>query len=584
MCLSLPETVFSSVSCPFALTPEAAPVLPADVCCCAANTSASGSNMSAHYRTLGARSQVGTKEWTARRWVTVLSAAELAVSPRLLPQLCLMNDMILRCRVTRPKSGSGLLRPGPQSTLSGWSGAAIFGLSSSPSSVRCSVWKSKRDLWLRFLRSPLGSSQRLPGKGEVSTELSEMKRWVGEGGGDWVAEGDSQMIVQRRWNLASFHTRAHAQNGVVGNSPQTIAVWHQATPFCSLLLLPTKQNASKFYLEPQTWELTASGKGGGEQLSAERSLWWAVSPKCRNHVEVVWFLFHFNHQSQRKTNNVHVPPGCLSAWVGTERQTLPLWSAATMPQSSCLFSLSIFYYHRQQRWKITGVSALLPFVTLTKSAPLALWLQNEASWFYPRSKRPHLPWHSRSSCGISFGLTRSTNTQMYCSSLISRKSSVRICTSSWLMLRLFPGWLLSAEPSCSSGPVWFIYTLRESVMFKREKALSAFTEVIINWRSFSYRQSGGLPENNRGKQFVHHHSDRHGISGKTSPSLLSCVVLLPLPLIFTHFTKVSLLIFLKKEIWAFHTAGVTKQSHEPEYMSYKQTTSVQTLYSLCVIS
>lgn len=35
--------------------------------------------------------------------------------------------------------------------------------------------------------------------------------------------------------------------------------------------------------------------------------------------------------------------------------------------------------------------------------------------------------------------------------------------------------------------------------------------------------------------------------------------------------------FLKKEIWAFHTAGVTKQSREPEYMSYKQTTSVQTL-------
>lgn len=259
--------------------------------------------------------------------------------------------MILLCRVTRPKSGSGLLRPGPQTTLPGWSGAAIFGLSSSPSSVRCSVWKSKRDLWLRFLRSPLGSSQRLPGEGEVSTELSEMKRWVGEGEGDWVAEGDSQMIVQRRWNLASFHTWAHAQNGVVGNSPQTIAVWHQATPFCSLLLLPTKQNASKFYPEPQTWELTASGKGGGEQLSAERSLCWAVSPKCRNHVEVVWFLFHFNHQSQRKTNNVHVPrraaavlpcsmlcltPGCLSARVGTGRQTLPLWSAATMPQSSCL--------------------------------------------------------------------------------------------------------------------------------------------------------------------------------------------------------------------------------------------------------
>lgn len=91
-------------------------------------------------------------------------------------------------------------------------------------------------------------------------------------------------------------------------------------------------------------------------------------------------------------------------------------------------------------------------------------------------------------------------------------------------------------------------------MFKQEKALSAFTEVIINWRSFSYRQSGGLPENNRGKQFVHHHSDRHGISGKASPSLLhlSCVVLLTLPLIFTLFTKVSLLMFLKGDLGVSH--------------------------------
>lgn len=31
-----------------------------------------------------------------------------------------------------------------------------------------------------------------------------------------------------------------------------------------------------------------------------------------------------------------------------------------------------------------------------------------------------------------------------------------------------------------------------------------------------YRQSGGLPENNRGEQLVHEHSDRHGIPGNTS--------------------------------------------------------------------
>ena len=38
-----------------------------------------------------------------------------------------------------------------------------------------------------------------------------------------------------------------------------------------------------------------------------------------------------------------------------------------------------FYYRRQQRWKITGVSSQLPFVTLTKSAPLALRLQKLSS-------------------------------------------------------------------------------------------------------------------------------------------------------------------------------------------------------------
>lgn len=141
--------------------------------------------------------------------------------------------------------------------------------------------------------------------------------------------------------------------------------------------------------------MTTPGKRGREQLSAERSLCWAVSPKCRTHVEVIWFLFHFNRQSRRKTKNVHVPhgaaavqmssvavcfsPGCLSVWVGTGPRTSRLLSAGTMPQSSCLFSLSSFYYHRQQRWKIAGVSTPLPFVTLTKSAPPALRLQNEAS-------------------------------------------------------------------------------------------------------------------------------------------------------------------------------------------------------------
>lgn len=95
-------------------------------------------------------------------------------------------------------------------------------------------------------------------------------------------------------------------------------------------------------------------------------------------------------------------------------------------------------------------------------------------------------------------------------------------------------------------------SLGKSVTFKKEKHPSAFADVIANWRSFSYRQSGGLPENNRGKQFVHEHSDRHGISGKTSPSWLhlSFVTLLPLPLIFTH-RKVSLLMLKKTRFGSF---------------------------------
>ena len=94
-----------------------------------------------------------------------------------------------------------------------------------------------------------------------------------------------------------------------------------------------------------------------------------------------------------------------------------------------------------------------------------------------RREGPHLPWHSRSSHGISFGLTRSTNTQMYCSSLISRKPSVGICLSSWLMLWLFPRRLLSPELSCSSRPLWFIYVSGE--IGDKEQHLSASTEVII---------------------------------------------------------------------------------------------------------
>lgn len=127
------------------------------------------------------------------------------------------------------------------------------------------------------------------------------------------------MIVQRCWTLASFRSWAHT----VVNSPLTIAVWHQATPFCYLLLLPSKQNTSKFYQEPK-WQLLAREARSSFQQSVPSV--GQYRPNDRNHVEVIWFLFHFNHQSQRKTNNVHVSqlssvvcftPGCL----GRDRTT-----------------------------------------------------------------------------------------------------------------------------------------------------------------------------------------------------------------------------------------------------------------------
>lgn len=47
--------------------------------------------------------------------------------------------------------------------------------------------------------------------------------------------------------------------------------------------------------------------------------------------------------------------------------------------------LLFFYYRRQQRWKITGMSSQLPFVTLTKSVALPLRLQKQSSGLKQRS-------------------------------------------------------------------------------------------------------------------------------------------------------------------------------------------------------
>lgn len=82
-----------------------------------------------------------------------------------------------------------------------------------------------------------------------------------------------------------------------------------------------------------------------------------------------------------------------------------------------VFSVCPFYYYqRQQRWKITGVSSQLPFVTLTKSAPLALRLQKQSSGLKQRSKGLLFP--GTVIPLISFGLTWLAGMRRYCSVLI----------------------------------------------------------------------------------------------------------------------------------------------------------------------
>lgn len=132
----------------------------------------------------------------------------------------------------------------------------------------------------------------------------------------------------------------------------------------------------------------------------------------------------------RKTHKTQVPHRAdgiqLFVWAGTGQQTWPLWSGGTMPQSSCLFSLSPFLL--SQITKLENNRRVGPAFLCDLDRELFPQLpvfKKGLPGFRPGSKRPHLPWHSRSSYGISFGLTLGTNTQMYCSSLISRKSCAR---------------------------------------------------------------------------------------------------------------------------------------------------------------
>lgn len=146
-------------------------------------------------------------------------------------------------------------------------------------------------------------------------------------------------------------------------------------------------------------------------------------------MKVIQYLFHFNlkclcstfslggtmtkciERRCHKHNNsltaeVNGVPLYGLVWVACKPQAVALHEAASLSgihvwtrHSCCLccqkkgwlgvpvFSVCPFsYYWRQQRWKITGVSSQLPFVTLTKSAPLALRLQKQSSGLKQRSK------------------------------------------------------------------------------------------------------------------------------------------------------------------------------------------------------
>lgn len=103
------------------------------------------------------------------------------------------------------------------------------------------------------------------------------------------------------------------------------------------------------------------------------------------------------------------------------------------------FQFVHFYYWRQQRWKITGVLSQLPFVTLTKSAPLALRLQKHSSGLKQKSKGLLFPGTVIPLKEFPLGLTWLTGVQTYCSSnqiqykINSRKRCIMLtdalCTS-----------------------------------------------------------------------------------------------------------------------------------------------------------
>lgn len=64
-------------------------------------------------------------------------------------------------------------------------------------------------------------------------------------------------------------------------------------------------------------------------------------------------------------------PGCLSVWAGTGQQTSVVCRNDASEFLSFQF-VQFFIITDNKDGKITGVSTLLPFVTLTKSTPLAL--------------------------------------------------------------------------------------------------------------------------------------------------------------------------------------------------------------------
>lgn len=234
------------------------------------------------------------------------------------------------------------------------------------------------------------------------------------------------MIVQRRWNLASFHGRAHAEccGGKQSSDNSGLASGH------SVLLFD-------FLKKQKHQQIFTGGNRGRERRQVLKRSRAPLGHHGSSGTEGIWFLFVRGRRIKRRSLAEQLASSSLSGpgrdnkrgLCGGEERCLRVPVSSVCP----LFLLS--QITKLENNRRVGPASLCDLDR--ELSPSSLSSKKGLPDFRPGSKRPHLPWHSRSSHGISFGLTLGTNTQMYCSSLISRKVAcqnlhVVLTDGSWL--------------------------------------------------------------------------------------------------------------------------------------------------------